>query len=407
MKTSEAKPIGLYIHIPFCARKCRYCDFTSYPVGDSDTHLAYVMKAIYEIWAKRALPVPGGGKKANAGKGGGVAVRDVNLGKAPLPVDTIYIGGGTPSFIEAGFVTELLDAVYAAYDVLGDAEITIEVNPGTANPEKFRRYRAAGVNRASIGAQSFDPGTLAFLGRVHTADDTFRCFESARDAGFRNISLDLIFGVPGQTVSAWEKDLEAAVSLSPEHISFYSLQIEEGTPLHADMDRGVFEAVDEVEDRRMYHMAKDFLEGNGLFLYEISNSAKPGMESRHNLKYWSMAPYIGIGVSAHSYFGGRRFSNTNSLATYLTAENHVEMTDWVHENTLLDDMSEFIFLGLRRTAGIELSHFRGLFGKDFFELYGEETQKLIGRGLLEQSGDALRLTPLGLDLANNVFVEYV
>jgi len=378
--------LGLYIHIPFCVKKCRYCDFTSYPVSDIDTHVEYILKLIYEIRARRATLSENGGT---------------------LRVDTIYFGGGTPSFIDAEGITEILDAVYATYNVSEDAEITIEINPGTADEEKLKEYKSAGINRVSIGAQSFDAETLAFLGRIHGAEDIVRCVGAAREAGFEDLNLDLIFGVPGQSPETWERDLKAALAMSPEHVSFYGLQIEEGTPLHKDFKNGEFEAVDETEDRRMYHFAKDFLAKNGLYQYEISNSAKPGFESRHNLKYWSMEPYIGFGVGAHSYYNGRRFSNKPDLTSYLSAESEKEMTDWAHDNTTSDNMSEFIFLGLRRTAGIELSRFQTEFGKDFWELYGEETKQLIKRGLLEHNGDALRLTSLGLDLANTVFSEYV
>jgi oxygen-independent coproporphyrinogen-3 oxidase len=390
IKEKKKKSIGLYFHIPFCVKKCRYCDFCSYPVTDPDIHLSYILKIIYELRAKRPQ----------------IAGFSESAGDVPN-VDTIYIGGGTPSVIEAGFISELLDAVYASYIVAEDAEITIEVNPGTAGPDKFLRYKAAGINRVSIGAQSFDAETLTFLGRIHDAKETVRCVLDARRAGFDNIGLDLIFGIPGQNLSVFEKDLEAAMMLGPQHVSYYSLQIEEKTPIHDDYIKGIFDEADEIEDRRMYHLASDMLSDYGLYHYEISNSAKPGKESRHNLKYWSMEPYAGFGVSAHSYIGGKRFSNTSELAAYLTAENSCEMTEWTHENTLSDDMSEFIFLGLRRTAGIELSDFRSRFGKDFWELYGEETEKLIGRGLLEQKGGALRLTSLGLDVANTVFSEYV
>ena len=386
----KVQPLGLYIHIPFCVKKCRYCDFCSYPVTETDIHLSYILKLIYELRAKKPLFAE---------------YRD--SGDEAPAVDTIYFGGGTPSSIEGGFISEVLDAVYASYRVTEDAEITIEVNPGTADLDKLNRYKAAGINRISIGAQSFDAETLSFLGRIHSANDTVRCVLDARKAGFENIGLDLIFGIPGQTLSCFEGDLESIILLNPQHVSFYSLQIEEKTPIYEEYMRGFFDTPDEIEDRRMYHMASDFFADNGLYQYEISNSAKPGKESRHNLKYWSMAPYAGFGISAHSYIGGKRFSNTTELASYLTAENSCEMTEWTHENTLADDMSEFIFLGLRRTSGIELSDFRSRFGRDFWELYGEETKKLIGRGLLEHRGDALRLTALGLDVANTVFSEYV
>ena len=323
------------------------------------------------------------------------------------PVDTVYIGGGTPSAIEAGFITELLDAVYATYRVADDAEITIEVNPGTVGTSDFQTYKSAGINRVSIGAQSFDPVMLEFLGRIHSAEDAKRCVLEAKDAGFENIGIDLIFGIPGQTQDGFQHDLETAVSLAPSHLSYYSLQIEEKTPLYDAQMKGQFEPFDEVIDRQMYHAAKEFLAEKGFLQYEISNSAIPGKESRHNLKYWSLEPYAGFGVSAHSYINGLRISNTSDLTSYLKAENDQEMTDWMHRNTSADDMSEFIFLGLRRTSGIELSSFTSRFGKNFWDLYGEETKMLIGRGLLEENSGSLRLTSRGLDVANIVFREYV
>ena len=418
-------PLGLYLHIPFCVRKCRYCDFRSFPVAEAGPHEAYTRQLVREIAGRKA---------AYSG----------------YEADTVYVGGGTPSLLMPERMEEILDAVYANYPVAENAEITIEVNPGAVTPEKFRAYREMGVNRVSIGAQSFDAGTLSFLGRIHTVQDTLCCFRDAEAAGFENISLDLIFGVPGQTLAQWEADLKTAVNLAPAHISFYSLQIEEGTPLFADVLAGRIAEADELLDRRMYHLAIGMLTGAGYEHYEISNSAKPGCASRHNLKYWSMDAYAGFGLAAHSYSPGgkaafvnensmgktaineknasdtpqdtlrgaeprfrrtpgRRFSNTDDLVMYLSAGSAQDMTDWEHENSRAEDMSEFIFLGLRRTAGIELACFQETFGCAFMELYGEETRGLIGRGLLEWAagGGTLRLTALGLDLANRVFREYV
>jgi oxygen-independent coproporphyrinogen-3 oxidase len=375
--------LGLYVHIPFCARKCRYCDFVSYPVDDIDAHFAYMLKVVLEISEK------------------------ANIFGAGRSVDAIYIGGGTPSLVEPGFISDILDALYAHFRVDDDCEITIEVNPVSVTREKFRAYRSAGVNRVSIGVQSFDPEILTFLGRLHTAEDAECAVSDARAEGFDNINIDLIFGVPGQDLASWERNLKKTLKLAPEHVSFYSLSIEDGTPLFVDLIAERFEETDEILDRRMYHLAKEALADAGFRHYEISNASLPGRESRHNLKYWSMDPYLGLGAAAHSYFEGRRFANTSSLTEYIAAAGMTDMMDWAHENTLGDEMGEFIFLGLRRTDGIRISDFHSSFGRDFWELYGEETEKLINRGLLEHDGDELRLTALGLDLANNVFSEYV
>jgi oxygen-independent coproporphyrinogen-3 oxidase len=375
--------LGLYVHIPFCARKCRYCDFVSFPVADTDAHFAYMLKVVLE--ASEKARIFGEGRS----------------------VDTIYLGGGTPSLVEAGLISEILDALYTHFRVDDECEITIEVNPVSEAREKFRAYRSAGVNRVSIGVQSFDPEVLTFLGRLHSAEEAERAVADARAEGFDNINIDLMFGVPGQDLASWERDLKKALKLAPEHISFYGLGFEEGTPLFEDLTAGRTEEIDEILDRRMYHLAKELLADTGFRHYEISNAALPGRESRHNLKYWSMDPYLGIGAAAHSYFDGRRFSNTSNLTEYMAAAGIEDMMDWAHENSIGDEMGEFIFLGLRRTEGIRLSDFHSSFGRDFWELYGEETEKLIRRGLLEQDGDELRLTALGLDLANNVFSEYV
>jgi oxygen-independent coproporphyrinogen-3 oxidase len=379
----KAKKLGLYAHIPFCARKCRYCDFRSFPIADPDIHREYARKLVFEIACKTKL------------------FRETH------EADTIYIGGGTPSLIAPELIAEVLDAFYANYAVADDAEITVEVNPGTVSLEAFRAYRASGVNRISVGVQSFDQRMLDFLGRVHTPQEAAQGLAWAEKSGFDNVNLDLIFGIPGQSLALWERDLKTALETEPAHLSFYSLQIEDGTPLYDDFVNGKVEEADEIEDRRMYHSAKNTLSAAGYAHYEISNSAKPGRASRHNLKYWSMEDYAGFGVAAHSYVNGHRFSNTNAFAEYISAPDAPEMIEWVHRNTASEEMSEYIFLGLRRTAGIDLSHFQGAFGRDFWELYGVETQGLIGRGLLERTGDVLRLTALGLDLANNVFREYV
>jgi oxygen-independent coproporphyrinogen-3 oxidase len=324
-------------------------------------------------------------------------------------LDTIYIGGGTPSIILPSLIEEITDAIYVCFNVADDCEITIEVNPATVDSYALREYRTAGVNRLSIGAQSFNEKHLKYLGRIHDASDIFTCYEDAVSSGFSNINVDLIFGLPEQTLSEWEEDVRTLLGVGPAHISFYSLQIEEGTQVFSDIMSGRATEADEFDDRRMYHIAKELLSGSGYVHYEISNSAKPGFESKHNLKYWSLQDYIGVGLAAHSYVCGHRFSNTSELTDYLSSAKSIDMIDFIHKNTRGENMSEYVFLGLRKTEGINLSHFKKEFGRDFWETYGEETESLIGRGLLEveEAHGQLRLTELGLDLANSVFVEYV
>jgi oxygen-independent coproporphyrinogen-3 oxidase len=322
-------------------------------------------------------------------------------------VDSIYIGGGTPTLFGPHRISEILDAVYAKYRMSDDVEITIEANPGTADYEDFKGYISAGINRLSIGAQSFDNRRLRWLGRIHDSKDIVRVYSDARDAGFANINFDLMFGLPKQSRDAWERDLLRAINLDPEHISFYSLTPEEGTPVYDELTIGHTSALSDLDDRIMYHSSIEFLQAAGYKHYEISNAAKPGFESRHNLKYWSLAEYIGLGLGAHSYAEGARFANTVSLSDYLSANSPDSFGEFVHVNSENDNIAEYIFLGLRKTEGINLVTFSILFGKDFWQLYGEETNKLIERGLLEHEGSILRLTPLGLDLSNQVFSEYV
>lgn len=377
------KKLGIYIHIPFCLRKCHYCDFLSFAGADSSVHTHYVGQIAKEI----------------AGRG-------ARLWDA-YEVDSIFLGGGTPSLLPPKLINAILEAVYARFRIVDSVETTLESNPGTLSAKHLRGYRDAGINRLSLGVQSFDDAKLSRLGRVHGAETALRSYRHIRDAGFDNVNLDLIFGVPEETMEIWEQDIETALSLEPEHLSFYSLQVEEGTRIFGALASGDLEALSEIEDRRMYHLAMQALSEAGYHHYEISNAAKPGFESRHNLKYWSMDDYLGFGLGAHSYVSGQRFANTEIWKDYMGAASWDGMTDWVHINTVKDEISEFVFLGLRKTEGIDLRLFEQRFGKSFNELFQSETDGLIARGLLVQQADRLRLTPLGLDLSNKVFAEYV
>jgi oxygen-independent coproporphyrinogen-3 oxidase len=413
MQKREKKPLGLYIHIPFCVRKCRYCDFLSFANENAGVQANYVAKLVSEL------------------VGRSIYFRDECL------VDSIYIGGGTPSLIAPKLIGDVLDAIYARFDVSEEAEVTIEANPGTTHTKQenpvipdlirdplpgtttiFKEYLDMGINRLSLGIQSFDDRQLAYLGRIHTAEQAISSYNSAVQSGFENINVDLIFGLPLQDLEAatspmrdpfklWMRDVATAIALDPAHISFYSLTIEEGTPIYGDVVNGAVRELGELEDRVMYHRAIEALTEAGYEHYEISNAAKPGRASRHNLKYWSMDDYLGVGIGAHSYIRGSRFANTSVWKDYMGAENHSLMTDWIHENTMNDEISEFIFLGLRKTEGIDLGAFEDRFGKRFMDLFRSETEDLIGRGLLVRDRERLRLTTLGLDLSNRVFVEFV
>jgi oxygen-independent coproporphyrinogen-3 oxidase len=380
---TKTSSLGIYVHIPFCRSKCRYCNFLSSADADGREREQYVSQLRCEI----------------AGKGEQYA--------AGRTVDTIFLGGGTPTVLPAHVIDDIIEAVYARFRVDAAAEVTVEANPGTIDRRTLSELREAGVNRLSLGVQSFDDDMLRLLGRIHSAREAAEAYAAARVAGFDNVNIDLIFGLPGQTAQAWGADIRKAIGLRPEHISFYDLLLEEGTPLQADVAEGRLEALSDIEDRKMYHAATRALSDAGYVHYEISNAALKGRESRHNLKYWSMDDYLGIGLGAHSYISGRRSSNTEFMNDYLGARDSRQMVSNYYNNTKGDEMSEYVWLGLRRTKGISLSEFARKFGEDFMQLYAEETENLIERRLLAIEGDRLRLTPLGLDLSNVVFREFV
>ena len=368
--------IGLYIHIPFCIRKCRYCDFLSFPV-DYETRKAYVEALCGELKAR---------------------------GKESPPADTVFIGGGTPSVLEEDLILKLGETIRECFDISPGAEFSIEANPGTLTAEKMKAFREIGVNRVSLGVQSLDDRLLETLGRIHRAGDAKNSYRMLREHGFDNINLDLMFALPGQDLGDWENTLKQAVALGPEHLSFYGLIFEEGTAFFEDLKAGRLTEADDVTDREMYHRALEILEAAGYRHYEISNAAKPRLESRHNLKYWTMADYLGCGLGAHSYMDGTRFSNTEDLKEYLDSE---EKTDRVHVNTEKDIREETIFTGLRLVEGLSKKLFRRVTGHEIREVYGPQIDKTIRQGLLEETEEAIRLTKKGLDLANAVMREFI
>ncbi|MBE6032506.1 MAG: radical SAM family heme chaperone HemW [Clostridiales bacterium] len=369
---------GLYLHIPFCLRKCLYCDFCSFPDTPADVRQQYCKALRTEI-----------GSRASG-----------------LVVDTIYFGGGTPSILEPGLLDSVLDRIHGVCKVSDDAEITLEANPGTLTKDKLHAYRSMGFNRLSMGLQSMDDDLLKLIGRAHSVSDFLRNYEDAREAGFDNINADLIFALPGQTVKQWEDTLKRTLDLQPEHLSFYALQIEEGTPLWRAVEAGELQETDQEKDRDMYHLALDLLEEYGYEHYEISNAAKPGRYSRHNLKYWNMEDYAGLGLSAHSWLDGHRIANTCDLETYLKDPCR-PVED--HKNTPEETISEYIFTGLRKIAGLDLDDFYKHFGGSLEDLYEREVERHLESGLLAYSPDQKRLflTRKGLDLANTVMSDFV
>ena len=382
--TSSENNIGLYVHIPFCMKKCRYCDFLSFECRDE--------KALHEY--TEAL------------------LREINIRYEQWPykvVDSIYIGGGTPSILPAEDMKRIMDGIKNDFTVTDDCEITIEANPATVDEHKLETYLEAGINRISIGVQSFDNSILNLLGRVHDKNDAMNAIRMAKKAGFRNLNVDMMFGIPGQTMKMWRDSLRQCIFLRPEHISLYSLQIEEGTQFYSMMEKGTLESVPDRTDRTMYHDALDMLTDAGYHHYEISNAALPGFESRHNLKYWSYEEYLGIGPGASSFIGGQRFKNTSSVLEYLkfikSEQAPVDPED-VEQYTPRDEMGIYVFTGLRKTDGLDIRDFEETFKTEFFDVYDPMIVTKM-RGLLQVDGCTMKLTDKGLDVSNKVMAEFV
>lgn len=373
---------GIYIHIPFCVKKCSYCAFLSGPAGP-EVRQKYVNHLIEEI-RLRSREVP--------------------------EADTIYFGGGTPSLLTPEQIGEILEEVRKAFRITEDAEVTLEANPGTLTAESLEGYRKTGINRLSMGVQSMDDRRLRYLGRIHTAEEVRRDVKMAREAGFCNINLDLIFAIPGTDVSDAMEDLESIAALEPEHISFYSLQLEEGTSFFRDFEAGKLREVPDETDREMYHRGIQALREKGYRHYEISNFAWPGYESRHNSKYWNMAEYVGLGLGASSYTGHRRTVNETDLKAYSEMLDRGELAFMeVHENSEADDISEAVFTGLRREEGIR---YRDILGSEaaFWEYFREalpEARAYEAGGFLELDDEGLRLTERGIDISNGIMALFV
>jgi oxygen-independent coproporphyrinogen III oxidase len=380
---------GIYIHIPFCRSRCSYCDFATgaYEGGLAERYVRALVAEVAAFDAARVSP----------------------RADAPREVDTIYFGGGTPSLLAPRQVESILSAVREKFCVKPRAEVTMEMNPGTVTPDSARAFRRAGVNRASFGLQTFDDEQLRRLGRTHTAEDARRTLRTLRDAGFANVSFDLIAGLPAQTVEEWSRNLDEALALRPEHLSLYLLEVHEGTPLADQLRRGFWPQPDPDAAAEMYRTLCERTARAGYERYEISNFCLPGFASRHNLKYWTGAPYYGFGSSAHSFDGSAsRWSNERDAARYCEL---VETGGGaVAERTELsadEAASESLFLGLRLSRGVNLVEHRARFGSDVRSKYGEDLRRFADAGLIELSGDRLRLTRDGALLSNEVFAAFV
>lgn len=402
MADKNKRPLGLYLHFPFCVRKCRYCDFLSFPSGEAGREI-YLERLKEEIKARGAI------------------YQDYNI-------ETLFIGGGTPSLMTGQQLTELLDTVRASFHVSPVGEWTMECNPGTTDAETLRIYRNAGINRLSFGLQSMNDEELKYLGRIHTAKQFTENYQAARRVGFENINIDLMSALPGQTTASWMDTLNKAAAFEPEHLSAYSLIIEEGTPfwdLYGDDRSGEANAdgiiadggagqqgkaaipalPDEDSERQMYHLTKRILAEKGYERYEISNYARKGFECRHNLIYWQRKDYLGLGLGAASMVGNRRFSNVSDMTSY--------MHDWSYcQEEILDrkaQIEETMFLGLRCTAGVSDRMFTEKFGQSMMDIYGDIIRKYLSEGFLiyNPSDGRLAFSEAGTDVSNWILSDFL
>lgn len=374
---------GIYIHVPFCRSKCAYCNFVSQRYDES---LAgpYLRALVSEIETF--------GRSAQ--------VRHA--------VDSLYIGGGTPSLLPARQIAAILAACRRHFDVLAGAEISIEANPGTLTPENLRVYRSLGINRVSLGAQSFSDHELSAIGRIHSAAEIVSACGLLRACGIQNVNLDLILGLPGQTARQWMANLQSAVALSPEHISIYMLELEEKVPLFHSLAAGQCCVPDEELIADWYLQSIDFLAEQGLWQYEISNYARPGCECRHNLKYWLREPVLGFGLAAHSYDGSSRYANLGELHEYLKAAEEGRSTvRWREMSNPTRDLEETIFLGLRLRKGLNWEIVRKKFDSRKVAACEASLKEMAELGLLEWERSDVRLTQRGMLLSNEIFQKFV
>ena len=383
MKKEE---LGIYIHIPFCKKKCYYCDFISYCNKDEfvDDYIKCLKKEIINFTQK---------------------YKDI------YDVTTIYIGGGTPSSIEEKYIKDIIDTIDKNVVKINDVkEITIEVNPGTITKQKLEQYKANGINRISIGLQSTNNKLLEEIGRIHNFDEFLETYNMARKVGFKNINVDLMLGLPNQTINDLSDSVNEIIKLNPEHISIYSLILEENTVLYNLVEQGKLMLPTDELERNMYWYVKNKLELNNYNHYEISNFAKEGYKSKHNWNCWEQKQYVGFGASAHSYLKDKRFSNIENLEQYINniENDNIEKNYVIHENQNIEDKKkEYMLLGLRKIEGVSIQKFKNKFEDNPIYLFRNELKKLIEENLLEIDGDSIRLTNKGLDLANVVWEEFV
>ncbi len=366
--------IGLYIHIPFCKQKCKYCDFISYTQKED----------MFDDYLDR--------------------LKDEAQEYRGAKVNTVFIGGGTPSLLSCGQLRTLTEMIKTTFILSDDCEFTIEANPKTLDTDKLKTLKNCGVNRISLGVQSFCDDELKAIGRIHDAKTAYNTVELIKEYGFNNFSLDIMLNLPNQSKESLLKTLETAISLNPNHISCYSLILEENTPLFKEYESGKFEIASDEYDRELYSLAKDTLTENGYEQYEISNFSKKGFKSKHNLKYWNCDEYIGLGVAAHSYLNDIRFYNTSKISEYINGIYHIE------EKTILskkDKISEYIIMRLRLTDGICVNEFQKRFSVDFYDTYKALIDKFISAGFIKYEENSYKLTDKGFDISNSIMCEFV
>ena len=381
MMITDLTKSELYIHIPFCVKKCLYCDFLSFP-ADEKTKERYIEALCDELLF-------------------------IGSERCDKPLRSVFIGGGTPSVLPAEHMVRVMNVVKERFTLEDDAEITIECNPGTLDEEKLTAYRACGINRLSIGLQSSHESELKSLGRIHNYEDFVRSIRMAEKAGFDNINVDLMSGLPGQSASSFEETLRKVCTLSEsiKHISAYSLIIEEETPFGQMFDEGKLELPDEDADREMYHMTSRILKEYGFERYEISNYARPGYECIHNIGYWTGVEYFAAGLDAASYYGHCRYTDTSDMEEYL--KDPLAGPALIEKLDQQGLMSEYMILGLRLISGVSVSEFEKRFKTGIFDVYGREIDRFISDGLLEHCEDRIKLSEKGLDLANFVMRAFI
>ncbi len=383
----EKKQLELYLHIPFCERKCQYCDFLSAP-ADADTRRKYVETLIEEIKIKSQT-------------------------YKQYSVPSLFIGGGTPSVLVGSYIGEILEVIHSFFSVEKDAEITIECNPGTLNKEKVTHYKQAGVNRISLGLQSARDEELKLLGRIHTYEQFLKSYDLVRKAGIDNVNVDLMSGLPRQSLADWQYSLKKVVALRPEHISAYSLIIEEGTPFYErfledeqrreEGEEPIFLPTEETE-RAMYEWTEAYLSEHGYLHYEISNFAKTGRKCKHNIGYWKRENYLGLGLGSASLVENERFSNTSDLDAYLKGDFAKQEQELLKRQA---QMEEFMFLGLRMLKGVSRQEFKDYFQVELEAVYKDTIDRLCRQGLLQQQAGYISLTKQGISVSNYVMAEFL